>query len=171
MELIAIGYTQTAALTEGQVDAAICYAMNEPVQMETAGEAVDVIYIADYANLVSNGLFTNEKTIREQPELVQSMVRAALRGLAYTLEHPDEAFQITLKYVPEAASDAEAEAVNRAILAESIQFWQAPPGELGLSSPEGWEAALRVMEQMDLVEPGLDATEMFTNRFVEDAEP
>ncbi|HSR33919.1 MAG TPA: ABC transporter substrate-binding protein, partial [Anaerolineae bacterium] len=92
VELISIGYTQVAALTEGQVDAAICYAMNEPIQMEVGGESIDIIYVADYANLVSNGLITNDKTVQDRPELAQGMVRAGLRGLAYTLEHPDEAF-------------------------------------------------------------------------------
>jgi len=171
IELISIGYTQVGALSEGQVDAAVCYAMNEPVQMQAAGEDVDVIYVSDYANLVSNGLFTNEKTIRERPELVQGMVRAALRGLTYTLEHPDEAFQISLKHFPEAASDAESEAVSRAILAKSIEFWQAEPGDLGRSSQAEWDAALSIMQQMDLVEPGIDTERMFTNRFVEDAGP
>ncbi len=171
IELISIGYTQVGALSEGQVDAALCYAMNEPVQMQAAGQKVDVIYVADYANLVSNGMFTNEKTIREQPELVQGMVRAALRGLAYTLEHPEEAFQISLKHLPEAAADAESEAVNRAILAKSIDFWQAEPGELGRSSQDEWDAAVRIMQQMDLVEPGFDTGQMFTNRFVEGAGP
>jgi NitT/TauT family transport system substrate-binding protein len=65
VELVSIGYTQVAALTEGQVDAAICYAMNEPVQLEVSGEAVNVIYVADYINLVSNGLITNDRTAAE----------------------------------------------------------------------------------------------------------
>lgn len=86
VELISIGYTQVAALSEGQVDAAVCYAMNEPVQMQAVGQSVDTIHVADYANLISNGLITNEQTIRELPGLVQGRVRAALRGLAYTLE-------------------------------------------------------------------------------------
>jgi NitT/TauT family transport system substrate-binding protein len=171
MELVSIGYTQVGALTEGQVDAALCYAMNEPVQMRAGGQDIDVIYVADHANLVSNGMFTNERTIREQPELVQGMVRAALRGLAYTIEHPEEAFEITLKHIPEAASDPEAEAVSRAILAESIEFWKAAPGELGHSSEAAWQAALRVMQQMELVEQGGDVGAMFTNQFVEHVEP
>jgi NitT/TauT family transport system substrate-binding protein len=171
MELISIGYTQVAALTEAQVDAALCYAMNEPVKLEAAGEAVDVIYVADYVNLVSNGLITNEVTMQERPDLAGGMVRAALRGLAYTIEHPDEAFDISLEHVPEAASNTETEAVNRAVLAESIEFWRASPGELGRSEEANWLASQQVMEQMGLVEPGGAVARMFTNRFVAEVEP
>jgi NitT/TauT family transport system substrate-binding protein len=171
VELISIGYTQVAALAEGQVDAALCYAMNEPVQMKAAGQTVDILYVADYADLVSNGLITNEVTIQKRPELVQGMVRAALRGLAYTLENPGDAFDISLKHVPEAASDAETEAINRAILAESIEFWRAGSGELGRSTEASWRAAQQVMEQMGLVSQGGDVAAMFTNRFIVEVEP
>jgi NitT/TauT family transport system substrate-binding protein len=166
---VTVGYAQVAALEEGQVDAAICYAMNEPVQMQAAGEDLNIIYVADYANLVSNGLITNEKTIDQQPGLVQSMVRAALRGLAYTIEHPDEAFQISLKHVPEAAGDVQAEVVNRAILAESIRFWQAPAGSLGRSDETEWAASQQIMQEMGLVGSEAAVTDMFTNRFIDAA--
>jgi NitT/TauT family transport system substrate-binding protein len=171
VELVSIGYTQVAALSEGQVDAAICYAMNEPVQMQAAGQELDVIYVADLTNLVSNGLITNEKTMRERPELVQGMVRAALRGLAYTIEHPADAFAISLAHVPEAASDAETEAVNRAILAESIDFWRAEAGDLGRSDEAAWVASQQIMLQMGLVAGEADVAAMFTNRFVDEARP
>jgi NitT/TauT family transport system substrate-binding protein len=171
VELISIGYTQVAALSEGQVDAAVCYAMNEPVQMQAAGQSVDIIYVADYANLVSNGLITNEQTIRELPELVQGMVRAALRGLAYTLENPGEAFDISLEYVPEAASNAETEAINRAILESSVEFWRTDPEELGLSDRAEWEIAQSVMRRMGLVDTERDVTAMFTNQFVVEVKP
>jgi NitT/TauT family transport system substrate-binding protein len=171
MELISIGYTQVAALSQGQVDAAICYAMNEPVQMQAAGQSLDIIYVADYANLVSNGLITNEKTIRTRPDLVQGMVRAALRGLAYTVEHPDEAFDISLKHIPEAANDAQAEVVNRAILQKSIEFWKAAPGELGRSEEAAWQASQRIMQKMGLVSTEVDVADMFSNRFVREVNP
>jgi len=171
VQLISIGYTQVAALSEKQVDAALCYAMNEPVQMRQAGRQVEVIYVADYVNLVSNGLITNEKTINQHPELVQGMVRATLRGLAYTLDHPDEAFEIALKYVPEAASDAQTREVNRAILEESVAFWRAEAGQLGRSVEAEWQASQRVMEQMGLIPAGGDVAAMFTNRFIVEVRP
>jgi NitT/TauT family transport system substrate-binding protein len=169
-ELISIGYTQVAAVAEGQVDAAICYAMNEPVQMRMDGWEIDVIYVADYANLVSNGLITNEESIAERPDLVQGMVRAALRGLAYTLEYPNQAFEIALLYVPEAASEPGIKALNHAKLAASLEFWQAEPGELGKSYEAEWGASQTVMQKMGLVGSEGDVGGMFTNQFIVEVE-
>jgi len=170
VSLVSIGYTQVAALTEGQVDAAICYAMNEPVQLEVEGVGLDVIQVADVANLVSNGLITNETSVREQPELVQGMTRAALRGLAYTLGHPEEAFEIAAKHVPEVLADSQKEAVSRAILERSIEFWRAGAGQLGRSSLADWELSVQVMQKMGLVGPEADTGSMFTNQFIVEIE-
>lgn len=166
VQLITVGYNQVGALTEKQVDAALCYAMNEPVQLQSAGQDVDVIYVADYANLVSNGLITNDQSVRDRPDLVRGMVRASLRGIAYTLAHPDEAFDIAVKYVPEMAGDEPSRARNRAILEECLAFWQAPAGELGKSTASEWQASQQIMVQMGLVDSGTDVDTMFTNDYI-----
>jgi len=166
VQLVTVGYNQVGALTEHQVDAALCYAMNEPVQMRSAGQAVDVIYVSDYANLVSNGLITNDETVRSRPELVQGMVRASLRGIAYTLAHPDESFEITVKAVPEVAGDEAARQRNRAILDESIAFWQATAAELGRSAESEWQASQQIMVDMGLVSADSNVSTMFTNEFI-----
>jgi NitT/TauT family transport system substrate-binding protein len=171
VELVSIGYTQVAAVSEGQVDAAVCYAMNEPVQMRVAGDEVDVIYVSDYINLVSNGLITNDRTIRDSPGLVEGMVRAALRGLAYTIENPDEAFEISREYVPEMGNDEASLRVNRAILEDSIAFWSAPSGELGRSNRADWQASLDIMVEMGLLAGESDLDAMFSNEFVDQVEP
>jgi len=163
VNLQAIGYTQVASLTEGLVDAAICYAMNEPVQLREQGYRINVIYVADYMDLVSNGLITNEQTIAEQPDLVAGLVRAFQRGLRHTIEHPDEAFEICLKYVPEI--EEENKPLQRAVLAESIEFWR---GEgLGRSDRVAWEASQGFMRQIGLIDAEVDVDRLFTNRFVE----
>ncbi len=162
VNLQVIGYTQVASLTEGRVDAAVCYALNEPVQLSQGGYSIDVIYVADYANLVSNGLITNEQTIAERPELVQGLVRAMLHGLRYTIEHPDEAFAICKKHVPEIAG--ENEALQKAVLAESIKFWQGD--QMGYSDRAAWEESQRFMRQIGLIDTEVDVETLFTNRFV-----
>jgi NitT/TauT family transport system substrate-binding protein len=162
IKLESIGYTQVASLTEDQVDAAVVYAANEPVQLRQAGYEPHIIYVADYMNLVSNGIITNEKTIEEQPQLVAGLVRAVLRGLRYTIEHQEEAFEICLEYVPEAGG--ENRNTQLAVLQESIKFWQSD--KLGYSDPSAWEMSQEFMLKAGLAETETDPDKMFTNDFI-----
>lgn len=153
-----IGYTQVESLTKGLVDAAICYAMNEPVRLRLAGYKVNVITVADRVNLISNGIMTNEKTIKEKPELVRGMVRAFLRGLRYTIENPDEAFEISKKYVPEMKED------QKEVLKEAIKFWTSL--HLGRTEKADWEATLKALRDMGLITTEVQVEKAFTNEFV-----
>jgi NitT/TauT family transport system substrate-binding protein len=157
-----IGYTQVASLTEGRIDAAVVYGANEPVQLRQAGYDLNILYVADYMNLVSNGIITNEKTIAERPELVASLVRAVLRGLRDTIDAPEEAFEICLEYVPEAGG--ENRDTQMAVLEESIKFWDSET--LGLCDPSAWEMSEDFMFQAGLTETESDVEKMYTNDFI-----
>jgi len=162
VNLQVVGYTQVASLTEKRVDAAVCYALNEPVQLRTAGHDVRVLYLDQYANLPSNGLITNDRTIEEQPELVRGMVRAFLRGLQDTITNPDGAFAITKQVVPEIGG--ENEALQRAVLAECVRFWQGE--ELGKSDPASWRAVVDLLRELNLMDAAVDPESLYTNEFV-----
>jgi NitT/TauT family transport system substrate-binding protein len=166
--LESIGFTQAAAVSEGRVDAALDYIVNGPVQLRLAGREVVVLPISDYAKLPANGLVTNDQTIQGQPELVERMTRAMLRGLRYTLDNPDEAFAISIDAVPEAGGDNEA--VNRAIFDASLDLWQAPEGGLGRSDAMAWQEASQFMADMGLVSQAVPVDELFTNQFAEAAQ-
>lgn len=162
VNLISIGYTQAESLVAGQVDAAVVYAMNEPVRLREQGYQVNELMVADYINFVSNGLITNEKTIREQPQLVRGMARALIRGLQDTLSDPDAAFAVCRRYVPEI--DDAAAPLQRAVLQAALDFWRGEP--LGHSDPAAWQASLSFMRQSGLIGRDLDVNSLYTNEFV-----
>jgi NitT/TauT family transport system substrate-binding protein len=162
VKLISIGYTQVESMVAGQVDAAVVYAMNEPVQLREQGYQVSVIEVADYIDFVSNGVITNEKTIKEHPELVRSVVRAIVRGLRDTLNDPDAAFAIGRKYVP-GIDDASAP-LQRAVLQEALSFWRAD--KLGQSDPTAWKTSVDFVRQIGMIEQELDPSACYTNQFV-----
>lgn len=165
--LESIGFTQAAAVNEGLVDAAVDYSVNGPVQLRLAGEEVSEIVVDDYARIPSNGLLTNETTLKEQPELVERMIRAMMRGIQYTLEHPDEAFDIAVRFVPEAAQERE---TNRAIFDASLALWQPASGEkLGFTDPDIWPATAAMMAESGLVDTVIATDGIWTNAFVEAA--
>jgi NitT/TauT family transport system substrate-binding protein len=156
-----IGYTQLANLTEGRVGAAVVYANNEPVQLEQMDYAFVQFSVADHATLVSNGIITNEKTLRENPELARAFSRAFLKGLADTLANPDAAFDICRKYVEELDEN---EAVQRAVLEASLGYWQGDP--LGTSDPDAWQATADVMLDAGLLSTTVDVGRAFTNDYL-----
>ena len=167
IDLQSIGFTQAASLREGVIDAADDYAANGPVQFQIAGDPVNIIYVDDYIKIPSNGLITNETVIREHPERVQGMTRALLRGIRYTLANPDEAFAISLKYVPEAAQDPE---TNRAIFDASLPFWTPPSGQtLGQTQSEIWSTTAAFLHEAGLIDTLVDSNGVWSNEFVDAA--
>ncbi len=163
--LQSIGFTQAAAVRQDQVDAAMDYIVNGPVQLRLAGEDVTVIPVSDFIDLPSNGIITNDVTIQAHPELAQALVTALLRGLTDTLNEPDAAFEASLRAVPEAGGDQAA--VSRAIFDESLKLWQADAAELGRSDPAAWQTAAVFMKQMGLIQTDVNPDDLYTNRFVE----
>ena len=156
-----IGFNQVESLLTDQSEAVVVYSNNEPVQLAQRGEAIDVIAVADYANLVANGLLTNEQTIAEEPELVDAFTRAFLRGLQDTLDDPDAAFEISKKYV-EGLDDS-----RRGVLDASLELWRAE--QLGRTDPAAWQETHDLLLAMGLLDaplPDLDA--LYTNEFVEE---
>ena len=161
IQLEVIGYTQVANLVEGRVDAAVVYANNEPIQLEQAGYEVALIPVADYASLVSNGLITSETMLEEHPERVRAFVRAFLRGLADTLADPEAAFEICRKYVE---GLDENEAVQRAVLEATLDYWRGEP--LGSSDSLAWQTTAQVMEEAELLADPVDVEEASTNEYL-----
>jgi NitT/TauT family transport system substrate-binding protein len=163
INLVSIGYTQVESLVTGQVDAVVVYAMNEPVQLREEGQTVHEIEVADYIDFVSNGLITNEQTIKERPELVRAVVQAMRRGLQDTLDDPDAAFAICRQHVPEITD--ESAPLQRAVLDAALRFWQAEP--LGRSDPAAWQASLDFMREIGMVEGEVDVASLYSNEFVD----
>lgn len=163
--LDSIGYNQVEALTADTIQAGVIYITNEPVQLRSQGYQVDVIQVSDYVQLVSNGLITNEQTASENPELVRAMIRAILKGIQDTIQDPDEAYEISKKYV-EALAQAD-EKVQKEVLATSIAQYQiARPG---YSEPQSWENMQNVMLEMGLLEQPLDLAQVYSNDFLPEA--
>jgi len=162
VNLQVIGYTQVASLVEKRVDAAICYALNEPIQLAQAGYKTNIFFLDRYTKLVSNGIVTNEQTIKKEPALVQSVVRAFLRGVQDTLQDPEAAFEITRKVIPE--MDEATAKLQRAVLQECLNYWQGE--KLGESRPEDWEESVTFLKKIKLVTTDVKPTTLYTNKFI-----
>ena len=169
--LDSVGFNQVEALLSDRAEVAVVYAANEPVQLRAQGYDVNELRVADYVQLASNGLITNEKTLAENPELVRRMVRAILNGLSDTLVNPDEAFEISKKYVETLAQADQAQsAVQRDVLESSLAFWRMKDSSqpLGWSDPQAWTNMQNVLIDMGLLPNSIDINQAYTNDFFDE---
>jgi NitT/TauT family transport system substrate-binding protein len=162
VKLDSIGYTQVEALAAGRDPVVSVYTANEPVQLRAQGISLDELRVADYVQLASNGLITNEKTLAQNPGLVRCMAAAFLHGLADTLADPRAAYQTSLAYVPDLAQSDQT--VQMQVLTTTIDEWKA--ARLGYSDPKAWENMQAVLLDMGLLAKPLDLSKAYTNQFV-----
>ncbi len=163
--LDSIGFNQVESLVSGQEQAVVVYANNEPVQLNASGNPVNVIRVADYVDLASNGLLANESMLANDPATVRGMIRAILRGIRDTIEDPEAAFEISKDYIEGLNQlSAEDQDLQRAVLAESIEFWKTD--RPGFSDPQAWENMQAVLLEMDLLAEPLDLAAAFTNEYL-----
>ena len=162
VKLDSIGYTQVDALARDRDQTVSVYTNNEPVQLRSQGYSLTELRVADYVQLASNGLITNEKTISENPELVRGMVKAFLQGLADTIADPAAAYATSKAYVENL--DQLDPVLQKQKLATAIGLWKAD--RLGYSQPKSWESMQTVLLDMGLLTKSLDLSKAFSNVFL-----
>ena len=107
IQLQEIGFNAPDVICTGGVDASAVYINNEPLQVQLRADkgecgditGVSVIRVADYANMVSNGVVTSETLIAQNPELVMIVVNAFDFALMTTIQNPAYAYLVSLDYV------------------------------------------------------------------------
>lgn len=158
-----IGYNQVEALAFDQEDAVVIYVTNEPIQLEAQGYPVTVFPVGESMALVANGVVTSETMMNENPEAVRAFVQAFLHGVADTIADPEEAFQISTKYV-ENLAEADQD-IQMQVLQKSIELWTSDtPGQ---SNVQAWENMLNVLLDMGMLTETQPVEDAFTNQFVE----
>lgn len=79
------------------------YLNNDAVQFQQAGLAVRPVEGTGGASalpLVAAGLGATRATLDKRGDDVRKFVAATLRGVQYTVDHPDEAVSISKSYIP-----------------------------------------------------------------------
>jgi NitT/TauT family transport system substrate-binding protein len=162
VQLDSIGFSQVEAFAAGQQDVIVGYAANEPVLLESKGYLVREIRVADYVNLASNGIITNESTLQNNPALVRAFVGAFLRGLRDTINDTSLGFEASKNYV-ENLKEADP-IVQKQILGTSVEMWRAP--RLGYSDPAAWENMQKILLEMKIYTEALDLSLAFSNDYL-----
>src|SRR5262249_11254380 len=88
------GFQQVPALLTHKVDAITGYINNEPLQLQQAGMPARTFALDTAQPVVSNGLIVSQTLIQQQPDRVKALGAATLRGVQYTIDHPEDAVNL-----------------------------------------------------------------------------
>jgi len=165
VHVVSISYTQAQSVAAGKVQAAMGFAMNEPVQLRQQGYKVTVLPIDDAAGLMGPGLVTNDALIAKNPDLVRRFVHASLAGLRDTLRDPKAAFAIAQTQLPTRLT-AEQARYQYAVLTTALPYWHIAGQRLGYTPPASWSALQNIMHAVGQLPHTVAPGQFFTNSFL-----
>jgi ABC-type nitrate/sulfonate/bicarbonate transport system substrate-binding protein len=153
-------------LSEGQVDILAVFISNEPGQLERIGYKVKVFDPSDYG-IPALGLtyIASHDGINKDAEAIERFLEAALRGIHYAADHPDEALDIVMKYAPQENRDQQ-----RFMLMTELARARTAQTEskgFGWQTREQWQALADALVEFNVIDKQPDLAKVFTARFID----
>jgi ABC-type nitrate/sulfonate/bicarbonate transport system substrate-binding protein len=165
VELVNVGF-DPRTLTEGLVDVYPVFKSNEPNLIRQWGFDLTLWEAADYG-LPTLGLtyVTTPDVIQKNPDRLARFTRAALAGIDYARQHPDEAVDMVMKYAGDQADPAHMRFMLATELADAASAETEVHG-IGWQSAAQWQALHDMLVQHQALAHPLDVTEAFTTQFL-----
>jgi NitT/TauT family transport system substrate-binding protein len=160
-----IGYNQVPSLITGKVDAVMGYVNNEPIQFQKAGFAVRTFAVAQAQPLISNGLAAQQGMLSGHGAAVRALIAATLKGVDYTIAHPQQAVNISAKYVP-GLSDPTAAASALQVLNATIPVMQPSAKQPGYNDPAAWQSMATFLQQAGQLGGSVDVAQSYSNAYL-----
>ena len=160
VRLASIGFTQLEAVRTGRVDAAVGYVNNEVVQLAAAGIKASTLDVTAAYPMVGAGLITAGKTLSS--DIAKKVVRAAQRGLKFTVANPAQAFKVAQPVFGTGGG-------TLAVLRASVPLMQSAvtaQNGLGYSDPVAWTKALAYLQKDGKVPATFRAGEFYSNALI-----
>ncbi|MGB9640815.1 MAG: ABC transporter substrate-binding protein, partial [Anaerolineales bacterium] len=161
VNLVNVGF-DPRVLTEGKVDVYPLFKSNEPYLIQKWGYNITLWDAADYG-VPTLGLtyVTSEDFISQHPDELRRFVKAAIQGIQYATDHPDEAVQVVMQY---AGAETDPEHM-RFMLSSEIKDANNSQG-VGWQTKEQWQALANMLFQYQALPKPIAVDSAFTTKFL-----
>ena len=141
------------------------YVFSEPYVAEENGADPVCMMVSDLGfNPYSSCLFTNEKMVKENPELVEKMVRAVRRGWQAYLKDPEPVNQLIHAANPD--MDLESLKFGATAITDLCLPDQAAVNSIGVMDVGRWQTLKTQLVELDFVSPETRVDQAYTLRFM-----
>lgn len=164
VKMINIGEADYFTSVKRDIDFSWIYYAWTGIEAELRKEPINMIYINQFSkdlDYYTPLLVTNEKMIKEKPEIVKAFMAATSKGYQYAIQKPEEAANILVKAVPDLDKN----------LVVASQKWLSPryqddAARWGEQKKEVWDRFSGWMVENKLLDKKLDSDKAFTNDFL-----
>lgn len=161
-------------LMQKQVDAVVCYEDAEVplLQQHAGGEGkLSILRGSDFGyDAYGSGLFTTDKLIESDPDLVQRFTNAYLKAFEWVSENPGDAATVLAGTAPELADKKD---LFTKQLQADIDFTftsdQTKEQRLGAMDEARWSSTIGILADQGVIKSAPQPAEVFTNEFVENS--
>jgi NitT/TauT family transport system substrate-binding protein len=155
------------AFVAKKVDAVLTFPLALQPQLEEQGIATKAFLLADSGmEEVAYGLVAQDKTIRDDPDLVQRMVAATREALEASKQNPEAASKAL---VDDSEGAADPVPVTQKVLTAVFDYETTPNSAghpLGWMSPEDWTSTLAIATKHLGLKGDVAIDDVYTNDFV-----
>jgi ABC-type nitrate/sulfonate/bicarbonate transport system substrate-binding protein len=152
-------------LASGEFDAEAGWITDGSTVEKTVG-AYNVLHASDYnANFYSDIISTTERTITDNPALVQKFVSATQKGWQAAIENPDEAALLTLEYQSE--SEKSSQEHLKFVMQVSAPLINTGDSYLGYMDIISLNNTYNILLDQKILSSPFDVADSFTNEFVQ----
>jgi ABC-type nitrate/sulfonate/bicarbonate transport system substrate-binding protein len=158
---VRIGMNVTDAICRDVIDTGIGFLNFQQIELEhLRGETV-FLRLDELAGLgcccfCSIQFIVSEKTL-QQPELMQSFLKATQRGAAYTTEHPEEAYELLCQAKPNLRTP-----MYQKIFMRTLPFFSRSL----LNVDRDWNKVGRYTKHLNIINEAFDISQCYTNQYL-----
>jgi PAS domain S-box-containing protein len=154
----------TDKLINGEIDAITAYTTDELYSMQKANFDYSIIDPSmGGIDFYGDVLFTTEKFIKNNPELVDNFRKASLKGWKYAMNHPEEIIQLIYnKYSQRHSIEHlrfEAEKMKNLIMPDVV--------EMGYTNPGRWEAISKTYKNLKMIDESFSTKGLLYSDYTE----
>lgn len=138
------------------------------IEAELRGIPINMIYLTDYSkdlDYYTPLLITNEKNIKQDPEMVRKFMKAVTQGYEYAIRYPNQAAEILLQ---------ENTGLDTKLVHKSQQWlsprYQDDAAQWGIQKREVWQRYADWLQKYQLLEGEFPVDDAFTNQFLPEKE-
>lgn len=159
--------SQLPSLFTGQVAGFPFFITELPVFLAKSRELnkpIGTFLWADYGfHIYSDGIIAHQEDIDNKPDRVRRFLKACIEGIAYAIDHPEEATKLFLKFNPEFSP--EIALAQWKITIDLLATPEAKKNGIGWMLPEKTRATRDVMVKALNLKTDVKAEDLYTNQF------